>query len=352
MNYRLTVLTPLLVGDGQRLSPIDYMVWKDQINVLDQKRIFRLLARGPRLEGYLQEIKKAERLDFASWGGFAQNFAGRRIPFEHPSSSAVWERAQAENLHIPTFCAGPKGAYIPGSALKGALRTGLASARWNAPVIREIASRMEGDRPLRKPGESAELMTFGPSGNDPMKGISAADSDSVAVNSFKIYLVKVAKADARANKVEVSWKPSGSIFAEMAAPGTVFEGRAKWKDNQILNTVIRASNHHAGTLLALHRNYAEQAGLPRLAENLQSLESRLSEANGRACLLDLGWGGGFLSKVGFTDTNNEDYRKILRNLPFYSRSIRPGVLFPKTRRIVFLGNEPAAIPGWVLVEFQ
>ena len=58
------------------------MVWKDHVNVLDQWRIFRLLAKGPRLEGYLSQLKKAEKLDFASWGGFAQNYAGRRIPFE------------------------------------------------------------------------------------------------------------------------------------------------------------------------------------------------------------------------------------------------------------------------------
>ena len=47
MRYRLTCLTPLLVGDGRKLSPIDYMVWKDHVNVLDQWRIFRLLAKGP-----------------------------------------------------------------------------------------------------------------------------------------------------------------------------------------------------------------------------------------------------------------------------------------------------------------
>ena len=41
MKYRLTCLTPLLVGDGNRLSAIDYMVWKDQVNVLDQRRILR-----------------------------------------------------------------------------------------------------------------------------------------------------------------------------------------------------------------------------------------------------------------------------------------------------------------------
>ena len=70
------------------------MVWKDQVNVLDQRRIFRLLSKGPRLDSYLSQLKRADKLDFASWGGFAQNFADRRIPFEHPSCAVHWERSQ------------------------------------------------------------------------------------------------------------------------------------------------------------------------------------------------------------------------------------------------------------------
>jgi len=101
MRYRLTCLTPLLVGDGRKLSPIDYMVWKDQVNVLDQWRIFRLLAKGPRLEGYLNQLKTATKLDFASWGGFAQNFAGRRIPFENAAYAAYWNRAAGASIARP-----------------------------------------------------------------------------------------------------------------------------------------------------------------------------------------------------------------------------------------------------------
>ena len=101
MKYRVTCLTPTLVGDGQKLAPIDYMVWKDHVNVLDQRRIFRLLAKGPRLEGYLAQLKKADKLDFASWGGFAQNFAGRRLPFEHASSIPFYERAHCGGFIHP-----------------------------------------------------------------------------------------------------------------------------------------------------------------------------------------------------------------------------------------------------------
>src|SRR5689334_2248124 len=106
MRYRLTCLTPVLVGDGGRLSAIDYMVWKDQVNVLDQRRIFKLLSKGPRLDGYLAQLRRARQLDFASSGGFAQNFAVRRVPFEHLASSAYWNRASGDPLHIPAFARG------------------------------------------------------------------------------------------------------------------------------------------------------------------------------------------------------------------------------------------------------
>ena len=135
MKYRVTCLTPTLIGDGQKLAPIDYMVWKDHVNVLDQRRIFRLLAKGPRLDGYLVQLKKADKLDFASWGGFAQNFAGRRIPFEHPSAIPLWERAKSENLFIPTFACSPAGPYLPATAIKGALRTGTVFDRWTEATM-------------------------------------------------------------------------------------------------------------------------------------------------------------------------------------------------------------------------
>ncbi len=354
MNYRLTALTPLLVGDGQKLSPIDYMVWKDQVNVLDQRRIFRLLAKGPRLESYLTQLRKAEKLDFASWGGFAQNFAGRRIPFEHSSSTTYWEQAQAENLFIPTFCSGPNGPYLPGSAIKGALRTGLVFTRWNGGVLREIASRMDGERGLRKPGEAAELMTLGASATDPMRVLSTADSGTIPHSSFKIYLLKVSTLQQRPGKMELGWKPNPT-FAEMAAPGTVFTGgmheiASRKRNASGVEQIFKAANQHAAKLIALQKHYADTAGLVRLRAGLDRLEAALAETGRSACLVNLGWGGGLLSKAAFLDTEDEEYRKILRTMPFYGKAIRSGMPFPKTRRIIFEENQPAALPGWARLE--
>ena len=382
MKYRLTTLTPTLVGDGQKLSPIDYMVWKDQVNVLDQTRIFRLLAKGPRLENYLQQIKRAEKLDFASWGGFAQNFADRRIPFEHPSSSAYWEQARVESLHIPTFCAGPSGPFLPGSAVKGVLRTAIVYTRWNAGVLREIGNRMEGDRPLRHPGEAAELMTIGSPGSDPLKAISAGDSDPIPTSAFRVYLLRVATLESRTpGKFELAWKQTNTrnsvpgakpdqatpIFAEMAAPGAEFTGNfhetmfaknaelsraLRLGDSANAEAFLRAANEYSRQLLKSQQQYAEWTGLPRLKQNLSALEARVNAAGPRSCVINVGWGSGLLAKAGFLDTASEEYRKVLRSVPFFERSVRTGLPFPKTRRIVFLENQPATLPGWALLELQ
>jgi CRISPR-associated protein Csm5 len=365
MRYRVTCLTPTLVGDGQKLAPIDYMVWKEHVNVLDQRRIFRLLAKGPRLDGYLSQLKKAEKLDFASWGGFAQNFAGRRIPFEHASSIPVWERAQAQNLFIPTFATSPAGPYLPATSIKGALRTGAVFDRWSENTLRDIAARMEEDRPPRNPAAKAEDAVLGGHGSNRMRRVAAGDSAIVAYSGMKIYLLRVATLVARgAGKYELGWKsPRGSadarrieestpIFAEMAVPGTTFEGVWREKSPADRQKLFQASNRYAAAQIERHKEYAQWSGLDSLAATLAALEKRLADAGAEACVLSLGWGAGMLSKISVPNTADANYRAILKHVALYQKAVQTGLPFPKTRRVVFEGGKPAQLPGWVLVEVR
>ena len=93
-------------------------------------------------------------------------------------------------------------------------------------------------------------------------------------------------------------------------------------------------------------------GLARVAANLDQLSGFLAELKGRrdACLLDVGWAGGFLSKSAFLDTSDENYRKLLSLNPAYDRALRTGLPFPKTRRVVFEKGEPGSLPGWAMLE--
>jgi CRISPR-associated protein Csm5 len=386
MNYRVECLTPTLIGDGSALSPIDYMVWKDQVNVLNQRRIFTLLARGPRLDSYLSQIKRDEKLEFATWGGFAQNYAERRIPFEDPAYSAYWQRLRAEYCHIPTFARTLAGPHVPGSALRGALRTACVAARASQGTLSAVEALMEGDRPARRPGEAADQHTLGRPTHDALKGFAIADSNPAPATTMKIHMLRIAtlvepRGGAGA-KLALGWRtaPRGTvearrvedstpIFAEMAVPGSAFEGEwaersffqdpevaraLGWRHPMTRDKVLDAANNHAGTLLDSHLEFANSAELGSLVESLENLRRRLEHAreSGSACLINLGWGTGILNKVAFPKAGDEGFRNLLARSPHFSKAARSGLPFPKTRRIVFERNQPAALPGWILVELR
>jgi hypothetical protein len=112
-------------------------------------------------------------------------------------------------------------------------------------------------------------------------------------------------------------------FAEMAAPGVVFEGN--WRENAFLNgeevrkalrwnkpvtheTLFDAANQYAAKQLELHARYAEWTSLEALHTSVSELQTRLEAArNTGTCLLAIGWGAGFLSKsaaIGMDDTDH------------------------------------------------
>ena len=366
MRYRVTCLSPTLIGDGQKLSPIDYMVWKDHVNVLDQRRIFKLLSKGPRLDGYLAQLKTADRLDFAAWGGFAQNFAGRRIPFEAPGAIPLWEKAPPEYLFIPTFATSMGAPYIPGTAIKGALRTGAVADRWTEGFMRDLSERLgPEDRLPVQPSLRPEEAVLGPSGSSRMRRFAAADSASATHAGMKVYLLRVSTLVAKGGgKYDLGWKSQrGSVdarrvddstpfFAEMASPGTSFDGLWQEKSLSDRAKLFQASHRCVAKQLAHHKAYAELTGLSKLYANLESLEKKAVEASQRpdACVLSIGWGGGLLGKSAYPDTQDESYRKIVRQSPIYQRAIQTGLPFPKTRRIIFEGNKPTSLAGYVLLE--
>ena len=198
-------------------------------------------------------------------------------------------------------------------------------------------------------------------------------------SQFKIYLLRTSTLQAKGAAYGLGWKqsPRGSVeggrpedstpaFAEMAGPGAEFEGNwqertfftepeirrvVRWQEGFDRSRIFDAANDYAARLLSVHRQYAAWAGLANLDKNLEALDARLAAAReSGACLLSIGWGGGLLGKSAWLDTNDAEYREILQQLSLYSRALSSNLPFPKTRRIVFLNNAPATLPGWALLE--
>src|SRR5262249_22213061 len=156
------------------------------------------------------------------------------------------------------FAESPSGPYVPGTAIKGALRTGAVFDRWTEGSIRDLAGRLADDRIPRNPAAKAEDAVLGGPGSSRMRRISPSDSSPINHLTMKVYLLRVSSLVARgADRFEVGWKSQGRtvearrieestpIFAEMASPGTAFTGG--WQERSVSDRgkLFQAANKYA-----------------------------------------------------------------------------------------------------------
>ncbi len=340
-RYRLTVLSPVLAGSGELLTPIDYMVWQNEVRVLDQERIFKLLARNPRLESYLEHLRKAERLEWSQWGGYAQGYSSAKIPFASAGLASIWEKARNEDLHIPRFAHGGGRRLMPGSAIKGAFRTAWLSGAIDPEKARQIwiSCAAEGLRWKTLAALDAAA------GRKALDGLAFSDART-PVDSFRVYQTRVLVLRTEAKTGPSEWKP-GQQFAEMARPGAVFEGRGA-----LPTGVTEALRVQARRQIEEQAAYAKHSTLKPLIEAVEKLRDEESRLAGESCILPVGWGAGFRSKTLAPDTSTPEARMTLSGIPGIRKAVVPGLPFPKTRRIVLDGGGGAALCGWVRLDWD
>ena len=246
------------------------------------------------------------------------------------------------------------------------MRTGAVFDRWSEKTLREIASRMEEDpRPPRNPAAKAEDAVLGGHAGNRMRRVATADSAPVAYTGMKIYLLRTSTMVARgAGKFELGWKSSRGtadarrvddstpVFAEMAAPGMVFEGLWKETSAQDRQKLFQASNSFAASQIAASqgvcRGHWAASGWPKPWATSRNASTEAETAP--ACSP---WDGAPGCSPRFRWRHRgPNYRSILRHFSLYQKAVQTGLPFPKTRRIVFEGGRPAYLPGWVLLEIS
>ena len=111
-------------------------------------------------------------------------------------------------------------------------------------------------------------------------------------------------------------------------------------------------NGYAEQVLKIQKQYCDITGLGLLKSTLDQLETPTGGASRARPRVHVapGLAAGFLSKTAYLNTQDENYRKILGQVGFYARAIESGLPFPKTRKIVFLGNQPATLAGFVQLQ--
>ncbi len=251
--------------------------------------------------------------------------------------------------------------YIPGSSLKGALRTALAWTGWKElhlpPLCRED---IEPNRSWA--GKPLEKKIFGQDPNhDLLRALQVSDLHGPQKPGEGLVALRAQVLTQKALVGNVEFRGSLTIDEFLFQPmgrKLGFADRKPWLDQLFL----RAQKHSRARIQRLIK-WFEKVGAPApSAERIaafyrQLLNTQLDEDQ---ALLQIGWGSGWDGKTFWTHLQEDRqlFEAIVRDFRLdkagKNSKRKPGDPFPTSRRVAVTGTKdeakPAAPFGWVLLE--
>lgn len=136
LEGRLTVLSPVFIGSGEKIAALGYLKEADRIHVLDESAFFRAVLRMAAAGEDLKRLMRGFGMGSDRSPSASQVLASRRIDMRQflERHKEVVRRtvrldcsAQKENeIEFEAFIRdGNDRPYLPGSSLKGLIRTAL-----------------------------------------------------------------------------------------------------------------------------------------------------------------------------------------------------------------------------------
>jgi len=357
----LTVLSPLHIGDGGELAQgFDFLVHAGRTYRLNVDAI--LAARGTQMRpdragNYPLPAHLLQPADLENPVFFRYSLPG----FPRSGKADARVKSCIKDVHD---C-----IYIPGSSLKGSLRTALAWNGWS-----EVNPRLDRSAIGRSPKSAGQLLEhqlFGPKPtHDLLRALQVSDLTGSRKPGHRLALVNAQvltqrsagspvelEAIAGDTRFKGSLHIDETLFTPAAERELGFGNRRRWLD-ELFPRVQKHAHARIQQLLA----WFEQAdGYPEVAKFYRQLANASLPPN--QALVQLGWGTGWDGKTFWTHLQKDadlfdqlvsDFRmqKAGRGAPMRRR----GEPFPRSKRAVMKvleGRAAALAPmGWALLEID
>jgi len=365
--YRLTVttLSPLHIGDGDELrKEFDFAVHDNRTYRLDVDAL--LEARGSRLApnrqgNYPPPAKLLEDADYSDLHSPFFRYVLPGIPRSGKDYTSLRSHIKDSNDY----------PYIPGSSLKGALRTALGWTGWkdiNLALDRSMVGR--GKYPA---AQALERKIFGRDPNhDLLRALQVSDCAGIPKPGARLRVVNAQVLTARASSSPVELEAirgdstfSGTLhideylFTPQAEGELGFSSRRRWLDELL----PRVQQHSQARLQTLVSWFEQAEGTAEIAQFYRKLEK--FELAPNQALLQLGWGVGWDGTTFSTrlQENQALFEQIISDFQLNRAGRdapprRAGDPFPHSKRVAMRidkAGQPgvAAAPmGWVLLETE
>jgi len=366
-DVTVTTITPLHIGSGHELlNEYDYAIrsgrtWRiDEDALLDAQNV-----NDPRLAEQLARLAPAQLLNPEDYQPGSRFFRYSLLGAPRSTGEGAQLREQIKDAF--------DRPYLPGTAIKGALRTALGWYIWGARNIEPESHRLKRRREFA--AQEYEQMLFGKNPNhDLMRALHISDSSPIEVDRLMVANARVinrrgelkAPIEMEAIRPETEFrltlKVDRQLFSDWAKKGGL-----NLSGETLLTQLPQVVGEHTQQQLTREATWfgGTQGGV-RIAQFFQQLSQ--TKMGRRRFLIALGWGTGWESKTfGTRLLGNKPFMRYILSEYRLSRSRRGGsdsdkeIVFPASRR-VFVGlmqdtqgrrvEAPQAVPGWCLVEMK
>ena len=279
--YKVTLKTlgPIFIGSGQTLRKSMYLHKNQQVSIIDETKFIQILDKVGKYDLFLEGMEKNPHLNLRDFLDKNKITSTSFVKYTLPVNSFKGTARRLNDLSL--FVRDGNGdAYIPGSSLKGALRTC-------------ILEKIKDDN----------------ANNEIFKNLSVSDSSIIDNNSFEVYQ----KVDYTSPKKTPN---SLSLYRECIKPDVEICFTLSLGDcitiEQIQEGIRKTYSHY-------HYNWAG---------NIKEPQIHPENDKGR-CLLYLGGGAGFVSKTLHykekpkAQAKKDAYEILRRKFPVYKKITNP-----------------------------
>lgn len=377
LHVKVTLLSDLHIGSGKGLiNGLDWLrrddgdVYFADNSTLLERILERAIADGKNELTVINAITGLKLGDLIDAGWLA------RADFEDRGLFPMRLRGEPATIEIRQQIKNVQGQpYLPGSSLKGALRTVLATAA-AADLKPNVQAEELGER-RSWAAQPVERTLFGRDPNhDFLRLLQVSDSTPLPVSTLRlrrahIYPTATSTTRGRSKGLDLDLETvtKGTEFQlnlhlplELLEPGQgKFEERRKlelgdWeRRKRWLERLNAHGREYARKLLIDEVTYFQQRDdVPIVHRFYDDLATRFSKLAKNQFMLALGWGTGWHTKTlnQYLKQDNKNFEAIARQYRLDPTGDRkPGDRFPKSRHLLRQPNgEPGEPLGWVLIE--
>ncbi len=379
-KYKLETITPVHIGSGETLNHIDGYYANGRWYRIDLDKV--LAHPNTDINALTSEMSQR---DFR-WNDY---FTRHNMDATDLSTYNILCAQSPETTEIrEAITSVGNRPYIPGSSIKGAIRTTLLgeiliqngeaygkSTQW---LQNKIDQQPRGNPKNERPTQQIESFAFGKNPNyDLLRALHVSDtapieSDSleigsawtVTLNSQGKLVKKIQRGQEYKNFVQ-HFKTGESLTFTIKVDELLLREREKNKlhfnsvQEQILETIPKAHRSLATNILETELEFFEIYYLSPIANCYDKLINLHDELTEGEFFLQIGWGGGYHANTVtglFANTHDpprERWLEIQKRFKLGESRSRRGHYdereFPKTRRILYRGQNPIAPLGWVKI---